>query len=121
MATPVSFPKPRKPVAVATKGKLITEYRVIFDDEPRGREVGVALGATQAEARAKAVAIMEKDTAITELRVVPVVRREDGDDTVVRITRPMPETATVGVKLTLHAPKKGAQPTTFMVVFATHT
>ncbi|WIE81487.1 hypothetical protein [Curtobacterium sp. MCSS17_016] len=116
-----SVSAPRKPVAKATDGKLVTTYQVV---EPRqwGEPRVVASGATMAEARQAGIDLMVANPAIGELTVEAVVVRqaETGlSKALATISRPETNTHAI-IEVTTAVPKPGAKPASYIVGFDVH-
>lgn len=120
----VKTPAPRKPVATTTDGKARTVYRVMGPDRFSRRAI-LATKATQAEARAAALSIMEADLRITKLDVIAEVIRVTDDGTtnnaLLTVERPVAEGTTIDVELTFHHAKHNAKVDHYSVFFSVHS
>lgn len=117
----VKLPAARKPKAAATQGKLTTVYEVVGGSGYQ-RKV-LATESSLAEARAKAVELMELDENIAELEVqARSIRVDEGNESraLATIRRPAAEVNTIELEATFHTVKPGAKPETYMVAFDYH-
>ncbi len=117
----VSVSAPRKPVAKATDGTLVTTYQVIEPQQWGARRV-VASGATMAEARQAGIDLMASNPTIGELTVEAVVVRQAGTATspaLATISRPETNTHAI-LEVTTAVPKPGAKPASYIVGFDVH-
>lgn len=125
----VSIPALRKPQAKATGGTAVTRYKVVasekfYTDDEGVHEVFRQTHATQAEARAAAVALLTERAELPALGVEAVVGRLDEDGvfskTLVVIDRPSAPEVTITVKVTTHTVAVKPKITEYKVMFMYH-
>jgi hypothetical protein len=117
-------PKPRRAVAVATEGNTKTMYSVGY--VVRNQFTVVVDGfESQAAARAEAIRLVNsdapKEVQFTDLEVRAYLTREGNERAIVKVSRPLTETAEVEVLLTFARPVIGAKPAAYVVGFDVHT
>ena len=123
-----ALPKARKAVAAATEGKAVTRYTVVTVDRvsPEGWRVdgGQIIGhahASQAEARAAALELVNTDARYSSLGVRATITRDSGSLDLVRVDRPEADSSEVTLDVTLSTPRAGAAQTAWVVSFDVHT
>jgi hypothetical protein len=119
----VAVPAPRKPVAKATGGKLITKYEVVQYRFWNDVRTVLASGNTMAEAKQAGIDLMAGDSTIGGLDVEAVVVRVGGAEkplpALATISRPESNTV-VTIEVTTGVPKPGAKPDRYYVGFGVH-
>jgi hypothetical protein len=110
------MPKAKKAAAVATVGKAVTRYELVYGS---GR-VSATTYDTQADARAAALTAFTDNPNVSRVAVRAQVQREDGNTELVVIERPEEETVEVTVDVTTSAPKAGAVQSAWLVGFDYH-
>ncbi|MGW8431118.1 hypothetical protein ACWGJ9_08340 [Curtobacterium citreum] len=115
----VSVSAPRKPVAKATGGNLVTKYQVVQYRYWNDVRTVLASGDTMAAARQAGIDVMTADPSIGELAVeAVVVRQQDGAMSPALATIDRPETNTYAVlEVTTAVPKRDAKPASYVVRF----
>jgi hypothetical protein len=112
-ASPVSLPRARKAVAVATDGHALTSYEIVTED---GRRIG-DLHPSQAAARAAGIDLVNASTVHPTLHVRAAVTRDNGNQNLVTITRTEPDLTEVAFSVTTSEPRPGAEVATWCVSF----
>jgi len=112
------LPAKRKPVATATEGKAVTKYEVAGD---YGHIVAQGFD-SQADARAAALKLMEKETKYGALYVRAHIEREGegGGLNLVSISRPVPESVEIEVKANVVTAKPNAKIDKFFVAITVY-
>ena len=122
--TVVSVTAPRKPVARATAGKMVTKHQVVKPSRFRsGQDDVLAVRDSMADARQAALDLMTADASIADLAVkaVQVRATDDGATNAALLTVTRPETnSVITLEVTLATPKAGAEPATYLVGFDVH-
>jgi hypothetical protein len=104
-ATPVSLPRARRAVAVATEGRAVTSYEIVTREL---RRVG-GLHPTQAAARAAAIDHVNGSNDYPHVDVRAVVTREDGNLNLVSISRGEPDTSDIVFNIVMSVPTARAK------------
>ena len=117
-----SVSAPRKPVAKATDGKLVTTYQVIEHRYWNDVRTVIASGETMAEARQVGIDLMTANPSLGELTVeAVVVRQAETGQSKALATISRPETNTHAIlEVTTAVAKPGAKPASYIVGFDVH-
>jgi hypothetical protein len=110
------LPAKRKPVATATEGKAVTKYEIAGD---YGNIVAQGFD-SQADARAAALKLMEKETKHAALYVRAHIEREGDELNLVTISRPVPESIEIEVKANIATAKPNAKLGKFFVAYTVY-